>query len=159
MKIKSGFTMIELVLVIAVMAILATLSVVGIIKANQEKDKAAIKATCVTLQSALVNYRASENRWPVALEPQGDSKIITFREDNAKVFAPLLAHAHKTYLDVSALFTKIPGKGVLPLRKALELKVPPETASLGYPDPEKRSNFVFFKVTFNIELETVRVEQ
>jgi prepilin-type N-terminal cleavage/methylation domain-containing protein len=158
MRAGRGFTLIELLLVIVIMAIIATLAIHALINAGQQKDEAYIKATSTTLQSALMNYRVDESRWPVALDPTGTNKNIVFRNDNAKVFAPLISSSKKSYLDVSALFTKIPGKGVLTLKKALELNIPLETACLGYPEPKNRSNFIFFKVVFNIELDTVSVE-
>jgi prepilin-type N-terminal cleavage/methylation domain-containing protein len=158
LKIRGGFTLIELVMVIAVTAIVATLAISAAIKASRHGDQVRIQATCVALKSALANYRAAESRWPVALEMQGSEKIIVFREDNAKVFSPLIMNPKKVGLDVSALLTKVPGKGVMPLKNALEQNIAPEMCSIGCPDPANRSNFVFFKVSFNLELETVNVE-
>jgi prepilin-type N-terminal cleavage/methylation domain-containing protein len=158
MKVKGGFTLIELVLVIAVMAILATLAINGAINSRIQGERMRIEASCVALKSALVNFRVAESRWPLVLEVRGNEKVAAFREDNAKVFAPLMTAPQKFDLDVSVFLTKVPGKGVMPLKSALEQSISPEMCSLGYPDPENRSTFVFFKVSFNIELETVNVE-
>lgn len=158
MKTKGGFTLIELVMVIAVMAIIVTLAIIAAGKARIHGDQVRIQASCIALKSALANYRAAESRWPLALEMRGNSKIVVFREDNAQVFAPLITNPKRFALDVSALLTKVPGKGVMPLKNALEQNISPEMCSIGCPDPANRSNFVFFKVSFNLELETVNVE-
>jgi hypothetical protein len=55
--------------------------------------------------------------------------------------------------------TKVPGQGVLPLNKALKKGIVPEECPLGYLDPSNKEIFNYFKVTFNLELDTVKVER
>jgi prepilin-type N-terminal cleavage/methylation domain-containing protein len=159
MKIKGGFTLIELVLVIAVMAILATLAITAVKKADEQKNRAYIDATRMALNNAIYNYRVREGRWPFGLTKKGSSVSLSFRNDNSLVFAPLIESSKTTYLDVSALLTQVQGKGVLPLKKALELKVAPQLCPIGYLDPANKRNFICFKVSINLELETVVVEK
>ena len=104
----------------------------------------------------LMNFRASEGRWPVPLE--GTNQVV-FREDNALVFAPLLKNQKRQYFDDSALLTKVPGHGVLPLNKALKKGIAPEQCPLGYLDPSNKEIFKYFKVTFNLDYDTVKVER
>jgi prepilin-type N-terminal cleavage/methylation domain-containing protein len=159
MKTKTGFTLIELMMVVLVMAILATLAIGAVLKSKKQPQDARIKATCMALSMGLTNYRAAEQRWPLTLAPESGSNIVVIREDNARVFAPLLKDSNKYFFDVSALMTKVPGKGVMPLREAMKQKIPPEACPLGYPDPANRDIFKYFKVTFNLSLDTVSVEQ
>jgi hypothetical protein len=91
------------------------------------------------------------------LEPQGDSATVTFHENNALVFAPLITDRTKLYLDPSALLTKVPGFGVIPLRVAMDRKIAPAACSLGYADPSNGNIFKYYKVTFNLSLDTASV--
>jgi prepilin-type N-terminal cleavage/methylation domain-containing protein len=154
---RKGFTLVELMMVMAVMAIIATLATGAAIKSIQQGKQRRIDATCVALGMALTNYRAAEQCWPVPLEPLGDSVTVTFRENNALVFGPLSVDRNKPYLDPSALLTKVPGLGVIPLRVALDRKIAPEACSLGYADPSNGNIFKYFKVTFNLSMDTASV--
>lgn len=157
MKETKGFTLVELMLVVLVMAIIATLATGAAMKSIKQAKEKRIDSTCVALEQALMNYRAAEQRWPVALDLQNDSSTVSFRNNNSKVFGPLLEDRRKPYLDPSGLFTKIPGLGVVSLRVALDKKMSPEVCSLGYPDPADGNVFKFFNVTFNVSLDTVNV--
>jgi prepilin-type N-terminal cleavage/methylation domain-containing protein len=159
MKTKTGFTLIELMMVVLVMAIIATLATGGAMKAMELARKRQIESMRVALQGALVNYRAAEERWPLTLMPLAGSTVVEFRENNALVFAPLIETPKNRYLDPSALLTKVPGKGVMPLRKAIELRIAPEECPLGYPDPANKDVFRYFKVTFDFTMDNVSVEQ
>jgi len=159
MKTKTGFTLIELMMTILVMAILASLAIGAVLKSKKLPGDTRIQATCMALKSALTNYRAAEQRWPMTLVPQSGSDVVIIRENNARVFAPLIENPNKRYLDPSALLTKISGKGVMRLRDAMELKIAPETCPLGYLDPVNKEIFKYFKVTFDLSVDTVSVEQ
>jgi prepilin-type N-terminal cleavage/methylation domain-containing protein len=158
MKTKMGFTLIELLMVVLVMTIIATLTTGAAIKVMEQARKRRIESMRVTLQSALLSYRAKEQRWPLALVPQADSNVVEFHDNNARVFAPLIENPNKLYLDPSALLTKISGKGVMRLQEAMKMKIAPEACPLGYLDPANQEIFRCFKVTFNLSLDTVSVE-
>jgi prepilin-type N-terminal cleavage/methylation domain-containing protein len=152
-----GFTLIELLMVVAVMAILSTLAIVAVLNSGKQPQQASYKTACVALQAGLMNYRAAEQQWPVTLSPQEGTQVV-FHENNALVFAPLFKNPKKPYLDISALLTKVQGQGVLPLRKALEKGIALEQCPLGAPYPTDKEAFRYFKVTFDLSLDTVKVE-
>ena len=154
---NKGFTLVELMMVMVVMAIIASLATGAAMKSIRQGKEKRIDATCVALGMALTNYRAAEQRWPVALEKQLDSTSVTFHENNAKVFGPLIADRTKLYLDPSALLTKVAGFGVIPLRVAMDRKIAPEACSLGYADPSNGNIFKYYKVTFNLSMDTASV--
>jgi prepilin-type N-terminal cleavage/methylation domain-containing protein len=156
-KKNKGFTLVELMMVMVVMALVATLATGAAMKSIKQGKERKIDATCVALRMALTNYRANEQCWPVPLEPLGDSTTVTFHENNAKVFAPLLVDRKKLYLDPSALLTKVSGFGVIPLRVAMDRKIAPEACSLGYADPSNGNIFKYYKVTFNLSMDTASV--
>jgi hypothetical protein len=160
MKTKTGFTWVEVMMavLVVVVAILATLVVCAVLRPRNQPGPR-IPTTCTDLRMGLFNYRAAEQRWPLTLVPQTDSNHLVFREDNSRVFAPLLKEPKKYFLDVSALLTKVSGKGVMPLREAMKQKIPPEACPLGYLDPANKEVFKYFKVTFNLAMDTVNVEQ
>jgi prepilin-type N-terminal cleavage/methylation domain-containing protein len=157
MKKNKGFTLVELMMVMVVMAIIATLATGAAMKSIKQAKEKRIDATCVGLMQALTNYRAAEQSWPVGLNPLGDKTTVEFRENNARVFAPLIADRKKVYLDPSALLTKVPNVGVMSLREAMERKISPESCSIGYADPANGNIFKFYKVTFNLSMDTVSV--
>jgi prepilin-type N-terminal cleavage/methylation domain-containing protein len=154
---RKGFTLVELMMVMVVMAIIATLSTGAALKSIKQGKERRIDATCVALSMALINYRAAEQSWPVSLDPSGTTNTVSFHENNALVFAPLIADRKKLYLDPSALLTKAPGYGVLPLRVAMDRKIAPEACSLGYADPSNGNIFKYYKVTFSLSLDTASV--
>jgi len=156
---KKGFTLVELMLVLVVMALIATLATGAAMKSIKQAKEQRINATCVALKMALTNYRTEEQRWPVALEPGQDQTIVSFRDNNAKVFGPMLEDNKKVYLDTSALLTQVPGFGTISLREALERKVAPDLCKIGYPDPNKSGIFICYKVTFNLATDTVNVDR
>jgi len=156
---KKGFTLVELMMVIVVMAIIATLATGAAMKSISQAKVHRINTTRVALQMALVNYRTEEERWPLALEPKAGKTTVEFRDNNGKVFAPLIENPKRNYLDASALLTKVPGYGVMALREALERKISPELCSLGYPDPEKSGTFIFYKITFDLTFDSVKVDR
>jgi hypothetical protein len=145
--------------VVVVMAIIATLATGAAMKSIKQAKEQRIRATCTSLEMALTDYRAKEERWPVSLEPQGESVTVSFRENNARVFRPLFEDRRKVYLDPSALLTKVPGHPAMSLREAMDRKIAPDLCSLGYPDPSNGNIFRFYKVTFNLAYDTVSVER
>lgn len=161
MKTKTGFTWIVLKAVL-LGAILGTLLLIAVLCLGKRPVKCPriprIQATCLWLQMGLTNYRAAEMQWPVTFRAEAGSNVVVFLEDNARVFAPLLKDPKKQFFDVSALLTKVPGKGVMRLQDAMKMKIAPEACPLGYPDPANKEIFRYFKVTFNLSLDTVRVE-
>jgi prepilin-type N-terminal cleavage/methylation domain-containing protein len=158
MKAKIGFTLIEVMMAVLVMAIVATLAIGAVLKSRKHPGDTRIQATCIGLQMGLTNYRAAEQRWPLTLELPAGSNVVEFCENNASVFAPLFENPKKLYLDPSAVLTKVSGKGVMPLRKAMELRITPTACPLGYSDPANKEIFRYFKVMFNLSQDTVRVE-
>lgn len=158
MKTKMGFTWIDLMIVALVMALLSALVISAVMSFRKNSGHPRFIATSMAEQ-ALNMYRAEEQRWPVTLTPEAGSIVVVFLEDNARVFAPLLKNPQKQYLDPSALLTKVFGKGVMSLRDAMKQGIAPESCPLGYLDPANRDIFKYFKVTFNLSLDTVNVEK
>jgi prepilin-type N-terminal cleavage/methylation domain-containing protein len=154
---RKGFTLVELMMVMVVMAIIATLATGAAMKSIKQAKEKRIDATCVGLMQALTNYRAAEQCWPVGLEPQEGKETVDFRENNALVFKPLIENRNKVYLDPSALLTKVPNVGVMSLREAMDRKVAPGVCSIGYADPSNGNIFRYFKVSFNLSMDTVSV--
>jgi len=155
---KKGFTLVELMMVMVVMAIIATLATGAAMKSIKQGKEQRINATSVVLQMALANYRTVEGHWPLAAGQTTDTTNVVYSgTQNALVFAPLLKSTKREYVDASALLTKVSGLGVISLREALAQKIAPESCPIGYPDPEKSGSFNYFKVTINLDYDTVKV--
>ena len=157
MKTKTGFTLLDGMMLVLVMVALSAVALCVPHPSRIWHSRRVVPREA--LEQALMNYRVAEQQWPVTLVAQADSNLLKFREDNARVFAPLLKDSKKYFFDVSALLTKVSGKGVMPLREAMKQKIPPEACPLGYLDPANKEVFKYFKVTFNLALDTVDVEQ
>ena len=157
MKTKTGFTLLDGMMLVLVMVALSAVALCVPHPSRIWHSRRVVPREA--LEQALMNYRVAEQQWPVTLVAQADSNLLKFREDNARVFAPLLKDSKKYFFDVSALLTKVSGKGVMPLREAMKQKIPPEACPLGYLDPANKEVFKYFKVTFNLAMDTVNVEQ
>jgi len=153
---KKGFTLIELMLVIAVMAILAGLAIGGAIKVLKNARLKRIESMCISLRMALVNYQGQTGSWPVSIPFAPGQNTYTFRgEENQKVFAPLLEQTG--YLVTSEYLTKVQGLGVVSLQKALERGR--SSVPLGYANPNDQRKFHFFDVEFNLLTDSVIVKR
>jgi len=119
-----------------------------------------INTTSKALEMALMNYRAKEGHWPNVSGGETSTNAVTSFKGakNAQVFAPLIENSKRVYLDPAALLTKVSGLGVVPLREAMERKVSAENCPIGYPNPDKGSEFKYYKVSINTEYDTVKVE-
>jgi len=173
---KKGFSLVELLLVIAVIAVLATLTIGGVMKSIQSSREKHIDAMCNALRLALVNYRAQEGRWPCKLEPgtkngspmyssgqfeseENRNRVIFTRENNRDVFRPLIPTkgAKKGfYISPSEFLTKVGGR-VMSLREAVDQGA--SSPPLGYANPNKRSEFLYFGVEFNLATDSVKVRR
>jgi prepilin-type N-terminal cleavage/methylation domain-containing protein len=167
---KKGFTLVELMLVIAVMAILATLSIGGFMKILRNAREKRINAMRDSLELALVNFRGHQGRWPVGLKParQGDY-IVTFRGSdqqgaakNWEVFEEIVKDGK--YLSAADYLTRINGQGmVVSLQEAIDGKdkrgrsLPGGTKPLGYANPLNQRTFHYFYVEFNLLTDSAKV--
>lgn len=157
MKTKTGFTLLDGMMLVLVMVALSAVALCVPHPSRIWHSRRVVPREA--LEQALMNYRVAEQQWPVTLVAQADSYLLKFREDNARVFAPLFKNPKKSYVDPSTLLTKVPGKGVMRLQDAMKMKIAPEECPLGYLDPANKEVFKYFKVTFNLALDTVDVEQ
>lgn len=156
---KSGFTIVEMLLVVAVMAIIATLAIGAIVKSLKSARHKRINATVVVLEAALNNYRAQQNKWPFRLsEMKRDNRDQTLYwatgPENAVAFEKLL-DADVTLLgDTSALLTKVNGHRIS-VKQALEENLSP--IPIGYPNPDNTDDFRYFRVRYNSITDSVNV--
>ena len=81
-KTRSGFTLIELMIVIVIMGILATLLVPKIMNAPDEAKRTAVKADIKTIEGALKLYRLDTGNYPTT--EQGLEALIR-KPDTAPV--------------------------------------------------------------------------
>lgn len=153
---KWGFTILELLIVISIMALLATLAIGAAQKAKISARKKNIAATIQTLELAVGNYKANENRWPFdinSLQRDGDYYWAKGQK-NAVVFGNLLKSSTR-YLDGSGLMTNV--KGRMTVKQALEkgiIDIP-----IGYLDPINPNVFKYFDVRYAPLTQVVKVMQ
>jgi len=158
----SGFTILELLVVISIMAVIATLATGAAIKAVKQGRVRKIEATCKALEMALVNYRAQEGKWPFRVSEleQPDRNVEEYwahGKDNKKVFKNVY-HGPRSpnqtaFLDGSALLALYEG-GRAQLRAVLTKTT---DVPLIYPDPDNTSVTRFYCVEYNPVTDKVTV--
>ena len=92
-EVRGGFTMVELMVVVAVIAVVASLVTGAAMKSIKQSREKRVDATIQGLQMALMNYRARENKWPNVFLSQtvsSDGSIWFHGVDNQKVFKELI---------------------------------------------------------------------
>ena len=179
---KKGFTLVELLLVIAVMALLATLTIGGVAKATKNAREKRIDSMCRSLQMSLVSFKAQEGRWPVKRDPglnpntiNGEARnetslnpdpykqsMATFTgEYNWHVFQDLIPTKGTKkgyYLSPAEFLVKVRGGKTKSLREAIDDGAT-SNISFGYADPNNQSVFRYFKVEFNLMTDSVTVSR
>ncbi|MFA7172821.1 MAG: type II secretion system protein [Kiritimatiellia bacterium] len=162
---KKGFTIVEMLVVVAVMAIIATLATGAVMKSMRTMRDKRADAMVSGLQMALNNYRAQQNKWPFDhakdMKKVGNSQTL-YRaegENNAAVFTEMFkstGSSKSSYIDPSAMLTRVNGAR-MSVKKALEQGK--TDLPLGYPAPENTSEFKFFTVEYNLETDSVKVKR
>ena len=87
---RSGFTLLELLLVIAVMAILGTIILGGANYVTRVAAAKRVQTTAATLTTALYRYRNEYSEWPKGNSTKTKG-TLTFKENNGEVFNMLRA--------------------------------------------------------------------
>jgi prepilin-type N-terminal cleavage/methylation domain-containing protein len=158
---RAGFTIVELLVVIAIMAVLASLATGAAIKSIKQARNRRIDATVQSLNLAMANYRALRGEWPYSFnEPNSGNR--TFQtisgKENAAVFKKLWTDpARNTLVDASTLLTSVPGLGRTTVQKAIESRA--TDIPVGYPNPNNTDDFKFFTVRFNFLTNMAQVER
>lgn len=159
-KRNSGFTLVELLTVIAVLAILGTIIIGGARMMMRTARKRRFDTTKEVLHTALMRYRTEYNGWPVARASSADAAAkVTFKSDNYKLFDALRVCNKGTgmnpdeirFLDETSVLTYSDGKAV-PLSSASGNTENP----IGY-IPLSGKGFAYFEVTLDFDLDTVSV--
>lgn len=127
---KRGFSLVELLVVIAVLATMATITVGGVLRSMKHTREKRIEAMCNALATALVGFQAQEGRWPVKdgyemkpgthngktipndgnsfREEENRNKVVFSGKKNIAIFDPLIFHGSKKnfYISTAELMTK-----------------------------------------------------
>ncbi len=188
---QSGFTIIELLVVISIMAVIATLATGAALKSIQQSRKKRVNITAKALEAALVNYRALKDEWPYPFKASagtmdpvcdkykktaGFARTVTFGKyshdehgcgekrkgryeasENHRVFKEVFEEVKKgrALIDTSSILTRVKDGGRMTVREALErnkTEIP-----VGYLNPENQNEFIFFKVQYNFDTDSISV--
>jgi prepilin-type N-terminal cleavage/methylation domain-containing protein len=164
-KNKRGFTIMEMLVVVAVMAIIATLATGAVIKSLKTMRYKRISSTRTALGMALNNYRAQKNEWPFDHNQMQRAKrdrtlYYAYEQNNQYVSVPNsvvfeeLFESGKAYIDVSALLTMIDGRRMT-VKQAIDQGL--SNITVGYPNPENTKEFQYFGVRYNSVTDSVNV--
>ena len=164
---RNGFTIMEMMVVIAVMAIIASLSIGAAVKAVKSSRYKRIETTKVALKTAIENFHAQENEWPFDLNDMYqsinkrslywayDATHSRIDKDNSVVFDEMLSST-VPYLDGSALLTRVNGRRMT-IQKAFSLGLSTSDMCIGYPDPSDTLKFYLYGVRYNSDTDSVNV--
>ena len=171
---RRGFTIIELLVVVAIMAVIATLATGAAIKSVKQNRNKRIDTMAKALEMSLVNYRALYGKWPVDfvgdykgdLDKDGVKIVLKGDVKNAAVFKEILnaVRQNRALLDTSALLTRVKGSQ-MSVRDALA-KYPGSDIPIGYPDHEPKPDdppqykmFKYYTVEYYLTTESVKVKR
>jgi prepilin-type N-terminal cleavage/methylation domain-containing protein len=85
---RSGFTLVEILIVIAIISVLASMTTAGVILARENARKAVAKVTLAGLTSALGDYILDTGRYPGAKAPAADNAFPDLYEALAGLRPP-----------------------------------------------------------------------
>ena len=144
---RSAFTLIELLIVVALMAMLMTLLGGGIRKSMDNAKKRQRSTELQTLETAILTYWHDTGKPPITTKK--GVYAYSYTDDNNTVFNRLLDANHKenqmgkAYLDINQLRTAAEGH-VRPMRR------PSESIADPYGN--------FYKVTIDLETKNAKVQ-
>jgi prepilin-type N-terminal cleavage/methylation domain-containing protein len=141
----NGFTLIELMIVVAILSVLLTLLAGGIKKSVDNAKKRGRATEVQALQSAIMTYWHDTGKFPITTAK--GKYTYTFTDDNNVVFSKLLDESQndlkKKYLDINQMRTKDNGR-IQPMKRASE--------------PLVDYNGNYYKVTIDLTTKTATVQ-
>lgn len=160
---RSGFTILELLIVISIIAIIATLATGAATKSMRQSRIKRITTMATGLEIAMANYRAQENAWPFDLsdcvQDRNDStRYWLHGVNNAQAFRNMYhgpgGQSKTVYLDAGAYLATADGRR-LSLQAALSQGK--TDAAIGYPQPENANRFCYYCICYNPLTDTIKV--
>jgi len=105
---KPGFTIVELMMVIAVLAVLITITTSSVVGAMKRARSQRAEALCVVVREGLSTYYAQKGEWPwgeKAADHNDGYYWLTESEVKEAIFLLVKeAHDHNPMMDISGLF-------------------------------------------------------
>ena len=157
---RAGFTLMELLLVMAIIAILGSIIMGSVTYISRVSRKRRAEVTCRVLETALSRYRSDCNKWPYgSLKPKknassGKEEVTATGKGNAEVFGALREDKNSDkirYLDETTVFTLDNDGQPIPLSRAGAGEKPLIYISRDTATPK------YFKVVINLDDDTVAV--
>ena len=168
---SAGFTLIEMLIVVAILGVLLGLLATGIKHSMVNAKKRRRNTEVTTLQTAIVNYWHDNNQWPLGDTPKSkreaarksSSGTISFQDDNYVVFDCLAPKntaynpSKKQYLDFTTYYTwKDASKKGGSIRSLAEFYGSADSWKAGAPLVDYKGEA--YKVTINLKENTVSVK-
>ncbi|MBN1901088.1 prepilin-type N-terminal cleavage/methylation domain-containing protein [Candidatus Sumerlaeota bacterium] len=125
----SAFTLIELLIVVAIISILSSIAVPNFLEAQTRAKVSRVKADMASMGTALEVYAIDHNNYPYRRNPDWNNENI----------APIIAPPLSTKMnDLKVLTTPIPYITRIP-NDIFDIHVPPPLNTINYFDPEQTS--------------------
>lgn len=163
---KSGFTLLELLVVIVIISILATLVAGGANYAMRVARARRVQISCDALETAIHRYHTEYNDWPGGKTPGASGKVEYSGAENAKIFGALRDSNNNsvpkgnphgiTLIDETALFAP-DGENATKLAEK-DGSQPLVFASRSGRWTKKNGEFFYYRVKLNLEFQTVKVD-
>ena len=168
-KARKGFTILEILVVVAVMSIIATLTTGAVLKALKIVRGRRIETMRAGLEMAIKNYRGQQEEWPFEisdLQRKNNSDRLysvgggnsAKNSSNGQKQANALQNmldSDVSYLDGSAFLTEIIGKGRMSVQDALESGQ--SLIPIGHPDAINQDIFKYYRIQYNLAVDDVDV--
>ena len=149
-----GFTLIELLMVLLIIGLLLGLISSGLLKARQNATRKQRDIECLTLKTAILNYRHEYGRWPIQKNEAGP--VVTYSARNYEVLQRLVSKSTDynereiQFINLGEYFTFWQGK-----RQTMALLWKPERTDNNFPvvDPWNRA----YKFTMDLAMDVVTI--
>ena len=151
---RNGFTLVELLMVVAIMAVVATLATNAALKAIVASREKRIDAAIRSLETALVTYRALNGEWSFSIDSGTDKTLQSI--DNETAFKGVIeaTRAGQALLEPGALLTRVGGRR-MSVREAMETGR--NSMPIGYANSKNQNEFITFSVQYNRQTDSVKV--
>ncbi len=151
---KKGFTLVELLVVIAVLAILSTITIGGARMVQQTARVRRFNITKEVLRTAIARYRTEYNKWPA--DPPDNKGSHTWKSDN-HVIIDALRQGNKgnpddiRFIDETTILTPGDTAKAIPLSSASSSGCPAVYVT------KDGTKVAYYTITIDFEFDTVKV--
>jgi len=151
---RRGFTLIELLMVVLVIGLLMGLISSALLKARQNAQRKQRDVECLTLKTAILNYRHEYGRWPIKKDDPGPT--VTYATRNYELLQRMVSKSHDynereiRFINLGEYFTYWQGQ-----RYPMHVVWQPDRTDNTFPVVDPWNKAYKFDIDLNLDVVTV----